>query len=284
MINDFTRQRKLFPNKKYKKYIKIFVEDKKMGKLRYLNNVKSNLIINLEKLNLEERDLALQIIGKYELEIADIEIKNNNFEEAYDALFSAIHSYFRLDNHEISYNIALRSILEKNFKKTIKNKMFQLIKDRTFKPESYRSFDYFKYIVNQYIINNYSYKLQNINKVPIYIFQNLKFNEIRFPTINPYTISIHPIYSKELTRHLDILEQYNAIKRVNHSLYQGKNYYLVKGSASAFQSSILKDNSNLYKKINYLIEEFSHWDTNKIKEWEKYIGILNYFPTGETIK
>ena len=281
MTNDVTRQRKLFPNKKY---IKVFVEDKELGKLQYLNNVKSNLIINLEKLNLEDRDLALQIIGKYELEIGDIEIKNNNFEEAYDALFSAIHSYIRLNNYEISYNIALRGILEKNFKKAIKNKMFQIIKDRTFKPESYKSFDYFKYIINQYIINNYSYKLQNINKVPIYIFQNLKFGEIRYPTINPYTISIHPIYSKELTKHLDILEQYKAIKRVRHSLFQDKNYNIVKGSANAFQSSIIKEDNKLLKKINYFIEEFSYWDTKKIKEWEKDTEILNYFPTGEIIK
>lgn len=264
-------------------YAKIFNENEDLGELEYKRNVKSNLIINLEKFNYEKRKLLLFIIGNYELRIADLEKKNENYNEVYDALFSGIHSFLRLNQFEIAYNIALKSLMDTHFSKKIKIKMLILIKDGIFKSNFRYSYDFFKYIIDQYKINRYPLKLQNINKLPLYLFNKLDFRDIKYPNLNPYEISIYPIYSKEYSKHLEVLERFKAFKKENKVIIPQSNYNIIKGGSNAFEFFIKKENNRLLSKINNLIKEFSNWSSKEINKWEKEISLLNYFSTGEII-
>jgi len=274
------RQKKLFPNKKI---IKIFREDRDLGKLIYERNVKSNLIINLKNYGYKNEKFVLEIIGNYELDIADIELKRNNFEQAYDALFSALNSFSRLNKKDLSYKIAIKILMDIHFEKTIKDNIFLMIKNSSYEPYYRLSFDFYKYILNQYIQNSFRYNFQNINKTPLYVFQNLNYRDIIQPSLYPYSISKHPIYSKKLSMHISLLEKYKAIKLENNMILPQKNYNLVSGASNAFMHSIM-NNERTIVKMNKLIKEFSIWDTKKIVEWEKKTDLLNYFPTGQKIK
>ena len=275
-----SRQIKLFHNKKI---IKIFREDRDLGKLIYKRNVKSNLIINLKNYGYENEKFVLEIIGNYELDIADLELKRNNFDQAYDALFSALNSFSRLNKKDLSFKIALKILMDIHFEKRIKDNIFSFIKNTSYEPYYRLSFDYYKYIVDQYMQNSYRYNFQNINKTPLYIFQNLNYRDIIQPPIYPYTISKHPLYSKKLSLHIALLEKYKAIKLEKHMILQQKNYKLVSGASNAFKHSIINNNKGIIAKMNKLIKEFSIWDTKKIIKWEKKTDLLNYFPTGQRI-
>lgn len=275
-----SKQIKLFHNKKI---IKIFREDRDLGKLIYKRNVKSNLIINLKNYGYENEKYVLEIIGNYELDIADLELKRNNFNQAYDALFSALNSFSRLNKKDLSFKIALKILMDIHFEKRIKDNIFSFIKNTSYEPYYRLSFDYYKYIINQYMQNSYRYNFQNINKTPLYIFQNLNYRDIIQPTIYPYTISKHPLYSKKLSLHITLLEKYKAIKLEKHMILPQKNYKLVSGASNAFKHSIINNNKGIIAKMNKLIKEFSIWDTKKIIKWEKKTDLLNYFPTGQRI-
>lgn len=261
----------------------MFREDRDLGKLIYKRNVKSNLIINLKNFGYANEKFVLEIIGNYELDIADLELKRNNFDQAYDALFSALNSFSRLNNKDLSFKIALKILMDIHFEKRIKDNIFSFIKNTSYEPYYRLSFDYYKYIVDQYMQNSYSYNSQNINKTPLYIFQNLNYRDIIQPTIYPYTISKHPIYSKKLSLHITLLEKYKAIKLEKHLILPQKNYKLVSGASNAFKYSIINNNKGIIAKINKLIKEFSIWDTKKIIKWEKKTDLLNYFPTSQRI-
>lgn len=275
-----SRQIKLFHNKKI---IKIFREDRDLGKLIYKRNVKSNLIINLKNYGYENEKFVLEIIGNYELDIADLELKRNNLDQAYDALFSALNSFSRLNKKDLSFKIALKILMDIHFEKRIKDNIFSFIKNTSYEPYYRLSFDYYKYIIDQYMQNSYRYNFQNINKTPLYIFQNLNYRDIIQPTIYPYTISKHPIYSKKLSLHMTLLEKYKAIKLEKHMILPQKNYKLVSGASNAFKHSIINNNKGIIAKMNKLIKEFSIWDTKRIIKWEKKTDLLNYFPTGQRI-
>jgi len=275
------RQRTLFPAKKYTRY---FIEDKKLvGRLTYLKNIKSNLILNLKQMIRNDRIQALEVIGRYELIIADINITNQNYQEATDALLSAISSYNELHKFDITNKIALRSLLSDKFNKEFKDRMYLIIKGLDFKLDKNPSFDYLKYIIDQFVTHRYKTFYQNINKVPLYIFQNLEYEAILLQTLNDYEVSIHPFYSKEIIEHLELLEKKEAIKFEKNYIIRKENYNLIKGGANLFEMSVKSKKKNLLKKINRLIKDFSQWDTNKIKNWEKATGLLNYFSTGEEI-
>jgi len=273
-------QRKLFQGKKYIKY---FLEDDKLEKIEYLKNVKSNLILNLKDMKESEKMDVLKIIGKYELLIMDLEIENQNYYEVYDALYSAIHAYKRAGNYETIINIALKSLLTRQFDKDVKDKMFILIKDPNFKFESIPSFDYLKHILYEYVEHNLPFYKQNINKVPLYILQNLKFDDTRLQTLNTYAISVHPFYSKQITSQIKTLENYNAIKIIDNKICPKENYNLIKNPARAYENAMKIEKKSILVKIHKLIFEFSKWNTQKIKKWEKNTGLLNYFSTGEEI-
>lgn len=273
-------QKRLLPPSDESKIIKYFIESDKLDRIQLLKNKKSNLILNLKRLPREKNNYALHQIGIFELQIADLEFKKNNLGEVYDALFSALNVYLKLEKYkEIAYNIALKVIIEPKFNKKIKFEMFKFLKSGDSKRDPKPSFDFFKYIINQYVENNYAYHAQNINKTPFFVFQNLNFNEMQYIPLNPYSVSIHPIYSKELTAIIENLIQYKAITIAKNQIIQSNKYYLVTGNSNAFSSLIESGNEGILFKINSLIRKFSNWDTKKIKEWEKKTELLDYFPT-----
>jgi len=260
-------------------YIHFYDENLK-DKFQKIKNKKTNLLLNLNLFKKIEKIKALKKIAKLELKISDYYLKNNNFELASDSIFSAINSLVDI-RADICYNIALKGLITKIFNDKVFREFFRVIKDLR-KSTVSNNYEFFKHIINQYVENSYPFKLQNLIKIPFYIFWMINFEDILDIKLNPYIVSRHPIYSKELSEHLKNLEK-NRIIKIKKMILPGIFYQIVRNTSFHYRTFIIGKNKNLIFEINQYIEDFAFFNTNQITDWEKKIKILDYFSTAERI-
>lgn len=267
------------------KDLEFFIENKNLSRLNYLKNRKSNLILNLSLKKDAEYLKDLKKIGNLELQIADLEIQNGNIEKATYNLLSSIKFFIKIKD-DFHYKIALRALLDSNFDHSIKKDFFSIIKTIPLKKQkiSQKSIDFLKYIINEYVDYQFDYNRQKINKSPLFIFSNLKFNEIFFFDIPKISISVYPYYSDEIIDSLNSYQNCKIIRIQNNLILPDDNYKeFIKNDAFRFELTLKQKNGELIEKVHRLIKDFSNWDSLKILNWEKKLGLMEYFKTGESI-
>lgn len=258
----------------------LFYKENIDDKVQRMINIKSNLLLNLSLFREEDKIIALKQIAKLEMRISDFYIEGDKNNIAADSIFSTINSLIEI-RKDLCYIIALKGLLMGNFNEKVTQEFFRIIKDLQ-KPSLSNNYEFFKYIINQYVENSYPFKLQNIIKAPFYIFWKMKFEDILYLKLNPYVISKHPIYSKELSNHLENLEKIRIIK-IKDTILPDLYYQIVRNNSNHYRTSVLERKKKLMEIVNNIIEDFAFFKTDQITRWEKDIQILDYFSTAERI-
>ena len=263
----------------FSEYIRFYNEEIE-DKLQKMINRKSNLLLNLKLFRQEDKKKALKKIAVYELRISDRYIKKGNIDLAADSIFSTINSLLELRD-DLCYIIALKGLLTGKFNDNVKNEFFRILKDLQ-SPNLSNNYEFFKYIIDQYTENSLPFRMQNIIKLPFYIFWKINFEDIFYIKLNPYLISKHPIYSKELSNHLENLKK-NKILKIEKTIIPDIHYQIVKSNSNHYRKYILERNPELLSNINQIIEDFAYLNSKQITKWEKDIKILDFFTTSERI-
>ncbi|HEC37306.1 hypothetical protein LCGC14_0474060 [marine sediment metagenome] len=257
-----------------------FYDENIEDKLQKIVSIKSNLLLNLKLFHKQDKIKALKQIAKFELKISDLSFEENKNEFAADSIFSTINSLIEI-RKDLCYTIALKGLLIRKFNEKTTQEFFRIIKDLQGSSLS-NNYEFFKYIINQYVENSYPFKLQNIIKAPFYIFWKIKFEDILYLKLNPYVISKHPVYSKELSNHLGNLEK-NKIVKIKDTILPDLYYRIVRINSNHYRSSVLERKKKLKEIVNNIIEDFAFFKTDQITRWEKDIHILDYYSTAERI-
>lgn len=243
------------------------------------------MILNLKLRSGDNYLRDLKSIGEYEVQIADLEIEKGNFDKAAHNLLSAV-KFFTILNDKSIFLIALRSIIDKNFNVNIKREFFKVLnRIKTIGQNlSRKSNRFLKFIITQYVENQYTLKKQNINKLPLYISSNLSFSENLLIDVPEISISTHPYYSSEIIQFLSSIEKCKIIKIQKNLVFPQENFKIfILNEAKKFRDDEKIQKSGFIDKINSLIEDFSQWKSIDIINWEKNLGLMDFFKTGEII-
>jgi hypothetical protein len=267
----------------FKKYFK---EDEEISYLERLMNKKSNLILNLNTYEGNLKKNKISEVAYLELEIIKqvkkkLEIKDKSKKSlVYNSLISAINiliDYFP----RRAYKIALKGLNDGFFEENIRIKFLNLINQISRENEdifSENNFQMFNYILKKHVEESIKIKKQNLNKYELFIFDKLDYQEILITNLDlhPRKIHLYPFYSPEIDDYLKNLLRMNILKQDGNYLYPNIYYRISVNQSHLFERKI---DSDLIKKIDQLIYEFSNFTTRDIELWEKDLKFLEYFET-----